>query len=61
MELLEERHGGDEAVDGRPVEAVPVEDELAHLEADGVRVAAQRAAQQVVGQVQKLQVGEGAH
>ena len=52
MELLEERHGCDEAVDGGPVEAVPVEDQLAHLEADhGVRVAQQWAAQQVVGQV----------
>ena len=54
VELLEERHGGDEAVDGGPVEAVPVEDQLAHLEADGVRVAQQRAAQQVAGQVEEL-------
>ena len=60
VQLFEEGHGRDESVDGGPVQAVPVQHQLAHLEADGVRVARQRLAEEVVGEVEELEVGEGA-
>ena len=60
VQLFEEGHGRDESVDGGPVQAVPVQHKLAHLEADGVRVARERLAEEVVGEVEELEVGEGA-
>ena len=60
VQFLEEGHGRDESVDGGPVQAVPVQHQLAHLEADGVRVARERPAEEVVGEVEELEVGEGA-
>ena len=60
VQLFEEGHGRDESVDGGPVQAVPVQHELAHLEADGVRVSPERLAEEVVGEVEELEVGEGA-
>jgi hypothetical protein len=60
VELLEEGHRTNQAADGGPVQTVAVQHQLPQLEAEPLgRILRQRAAEEVIGDVEKLEVGKG--